>query len=234
MIRIYAKDLLTLSKEQKHYLKNVMRLKKGDIFRVFNETGEFEMEMETYICGRKMREFQTPPTKALAFVLIKPNRLSFLIEKAVELGATHLYPLTSQHCQFSHFKHERYEKIITESVEQCGRMDIPALAPLQTLKHFIESVGRHHEVCNADRGDPKWMAACSASARHDNTLCIPWFFGDFEGQNTTSNKEYGIIIGPEGGFSKEEIQMLRIYTTGIKLHENILRAETAALKGLTL
>ena len=203
MVRIYSKDL-TVSKEQKHYLLNVMRLKSNDVFNIFNETGEYEMTLDHGI-GKKIKEPQPILIKALAFGTIKPHRLRFLLEKSVELGVTHLFPLKTQHSQFTVFKKDRFEKHMIEAVEQCGRIDIPQCFEIQSLTSFIEAF----------------------------PLSVSWYFGDFEGNHKVDTKEYGFIVGPEGGFSKDEIDLLRQHTKGVQLSKTILRAETAALVSMT-
>lgn len=205
MIRIYSKDL-TVSKDQRHYLLKVMRLNPNDIFHIFNQTGEYEITAHTWEIGSKIRTIEKLPIRALAFSLIKPTRLSFLIEKSVEVGVTHLFPLITQHGQVSSFKKERFEKIIIEATEQCGRLSPPECYDPIKLKDFIANP----------------------------TLSTTWFFGDFEAESTAMPKDYGMIIGPEGGFSNDEITLLRQHAKGVLLSSHILRAETAAIVGLSL
>lgn len=218
-----------VSKEQAHYLTNVMRLKEGDVFHIFNENGEYEMTAHSWTVGNKVKEFIKTPTKALAFSLIKSHRMNTMIEKVVEMGATHLYPLTSQHSQFPTFKKERYEKIIIEAAEQCGRLDLPICFETQPLKKFLAEFVIASET---KQSSPELRLDHVAVARDDGGN-IDWFFGDFEGTHKiTSSQGYGIIIGPEGGFSKDEITLLQQHCKGVKLHNNILRAETAAIIGM--
>lgn len=204
MIRIYSRELIP-NKEQKHYLQNVMRLKPNELFQIFNESGAYEMKAHSWELGAQIRQAQSLPIKALAFALIKPNRLSMLIEKAIEVGATHLFPLTTQRTQMHSFKKDRIEKIIIEATEQCGRLSPAICYEPQTLEQFLTSP----------------------------PLDVSWFFGDFEGgDKRIGPPNYGFIVGPEGGFSPSEIETLRAVATGIRLSPHVLRAETAAIVGM--
>ena len=84
-------------------------------------------------------------------------------------------------------------------------MDVPQCFDIQTLKDFLEKL----------------------------PLDIQWYFGDFEGSNKVEVKEYGFIVGPEGGFSKDELELLKNHAKGVKLSDNILRAETAAIVSMS-
>lgn len=212
MIRLYyacslkSKELIILKKEIKHYLLNVMRLKQNDKLHLFNEKdGEFEgvlIDSNTIAVEKHTEKPVITSPKALAFCLIKQHRLNFLIEKATELSVSHLYPLISQNTQVKNFNIERYQKISIEAAEQSGRFDIPHIYPQKTLKKFCDNLPN----------DFQWHFG---STRIKTSLPI--------------QKSPGFIIGPEGGFSKEEERLLEKICTPLSMGRNVLRAETAAL-----
>lgn len=211
MLRLFVDASLTVnqtvrtSKEHKHYLEKVMRSSDVEILLFNNKDGEF---LATYVAGqfhigRQTRTFESLPKKALAFSLIKSHRLSWLIEKSCELGVTDLFPLITKRVQFSAFKPERYERILIEAAEQCGRIDLPILHNMQSLDNFASALPSDYA----------------------------WHFGSLVSSNTlASYPSVGYIIGPEGGFTeKEEHALTQNAVTPFSMGSLILRAETAAV-----
>lgn len=134
---------------------------------------------------------------------IKKDRMGFMIEKAVELGVTDIHPIATDRTQNAKINHEKIEKQIIEAAEQCERMDIPTLHPIQKLSdcRFDFEVYAGIERAHVERFNPQ-----------------------------TTN-DIGVIIGPEGGWSDAEIEYLSNHknVTAVSLGDNILRAETAAI-----
>lgn len=211
MLRLFVEAPLTVnqtvraSKEHKHYLEKVMRSSNVEISLFNNKDGEF---LATYAAGkfhvaRQTRTFELAPKKALAFSLIKSHRLSWLIEKSCELGVTDLFPLITERVQFSSFKPERYERILMEAAEQCGRIDLPILHDLKHFNVFVSALPSDYS----------------------------WHFGSLASSNTlVSHPSVGYIIGPEGGFTEKEEQALtQNAVMPFSMGSLILRAETAAV-----
>ncbi len=210
------KDII-FSSSQLHYLKNVLRQNEGNFLRVFNgRDGEFLATITALNKkdGRaKLAKCIKPqpaigPARALYFAPIKKNRMDFLIEKAVELGVTSLHPVLTARTETRKINEERLQAQIIEAAEQCERLTIPALAPLTKLENVI--------------GKKTPLYACIERA---------------EGMSLRSlgpAKDAAFLIGPEGGFTPDEIEMLNKapQVTALSLGENILRAETAAIKCL--
>ncbi|MFP4313804.1 MAG: RsmE family RNA methyltransferase [Alphaproteobacteria bacterium] len=206
---------IELSKDQAHYLKNVMRKEAEDDLRVFNgRQGEWlctikdlskksaHIEPIEEIRGQKM------PARRIHgfFPPIKKNRQDFLIEKAVELGVTDLHPVLMEHSEVRKINEERIRAQIIEASEQCERLDIPLLHPVSDMKEALANLS-FPVLAALERYEGAEKQACDA-------------------------KEIGVIVGPEGGFSENEKQFLLQANNihGISLGENILRAETAFLK----
>ena len=214
---------IALEGPQVHYLKNVLRKKEDDPLRLFNgRDGEWVGRIETI--GKKdmqvalieQRRPQSANTRRIHayFAPIKKNRMDFLIEKAVELGATDLHPVITQNTENRKLNAERIELQIIEAAEQCERLTLPTLHKPADLFQAIKSVN---------------APVLAALERGDHPLAI-----DIRGQFI--NQDIGILIGPEGGFTAEEMEWLaaRENITAVSLGSNILRAETALVKFLSV
>ena len=228
-IRIYfpnkiQSDLVAhLPKEQSHYLKDVMRLKVGDIFSIFNSHGEWKTTIQNYEKQavkikilEKLRDKKNEKNIWLAFTPIKQNPLNFIIQKGTELGVQKFIPILSERTEVKDINSERVKKIIIEYAEQSNRISIPEVTNLETLKNFIFNFPK--EAC---------LIFCDINS---NQIDI---------KKILSKKDTGpicILIGPEGDFSENERKLI----TGLKqsqsisLAQNILRAETAAVAAVTL
>lgn len=138
--------------------------------------------------------------------------MDFLIEKAVELGITDLHPILTEYTDVRKINEERVQAQILEAAEQCERLDIPALHKMHGLKDAITQFDGTI-IAAVERGDyPKSIDIQSFSSA------------------------YGILVGPEGGFSDEEIEFLRNCKNikCVSFGEIILRSETGFLKLLCL
>ena len=214
---------IELTTEHVHYLKNVMRLSEGAQARLFNgEDGEWICTIQnlTKKSGTAepqeqiRRQNKQQKSLHLYFSPIKKNRMDFLIEKAVELGVTDLHPIITKHTENRKLNTERLHAQIIEATEQSERLDIPNLHSDILLGSLLTT--------------PVFSYPIFAAIERDDTL--PLFTKPLD-INT-----FGILIGPEGGFSSEEIQALHNCKNinGVNLGTQILRAETAALKMLSI
>lgn len=209
-----------LSPAQAHYLKNVLRKQPGDSLRLFNgESGEYLARIETLskkdgraALTKQIKEQTAPAFKTrLLFAPIKKARIDILIEKAVELGATDLHPILTQRTENRKLNEQRLRAQIIEAAEQCERLTIPALHPLQKLESVLSNWNE----------TPLYAALERA---HAPTL-----------SQTLKPGDKAFLIGPEGGFAPEEITIIeKSNAAPVSLGENILRAETAALLCLSL
>ena len=228
-IRIYfsnkiKSDLVAhLTQEQSHYVKDVMRLKKGDYLSVFNAQGEWSAIIENYEKEgarikilKKVRDKDNEKNIWLAFSPIRQNPLNFIIQKGTELGVQKFIPILSERTMVKDINIERVKKIIVESSEQSNRISIPEINNLEPLKFFLSNFPKNGCLVFCDIN-------CNKS--------------DFK--NILSKKDLGpicILIGPEGDFSEKERKLIidLKQTHSISLAKNILRAETAALSAITI
>jgi len=228
-IRLYfsnkiQSDLVShLTKEQSHYVKDVMRLKKGDYLSAFNAQGEWSAIIENYEKEgarikilKKVRDKDNEKNIWLAFSPIKQNPLNFMIQKGTELGVQKFIPILSERTMVKDINIERVKKIIVESSEQSNRISIPEISNLESLKIFLSNFPKNGCLVFCDIN-------CNKS--------------DFK--NILLKKDLDpicILIGPEGDFSEKERKLIidLNQTHSISLAKNILRAETAAVAAVTL
>ena len=108
-IRLFFKESLSLNlnskldKEQSHYLTKVMRIKVGESFSLFNQSGEWEAKVDNiykgvvdFIIVKKLRSLNKEKEIWLAFAPIKLNYLNLMIQKATEIGITRFIPILSE------------------------------------------------------------------------------------------------------------------------------------------
>jgi 16S rRNA (uracil1498-N3)-methyltransferase len=213
---------MALAPDQAHYVRNVLRKNPDDTVRLFHaDSGEFLARLTTLdkkgaiVAIENQLRSPAPPSRHvhLLFAPIKKTRMDFLIEKAVELGVTDLHPVITHRTENRHLNEERLRAQITEAAEQCERMHIAALHPVQPLKSKAQ---------NWDKKSPVFWALERADAKPLASLSIA---GDIS-----------FLIGPEGGFDTSEIEYLQQFSAfqPISLGTAVLRAETAALLCLGL
>jgi len=228
-IRLYfpnkiQSDLLPhLSKEQTHYLKDVMRLKIGDKLSIFNTLGEWNAVIETYekkgvkikIMG-KARDKDNEKNIWLAFSPIKQNPLNFVIQKGTELGVQRFIPILSERTVVREINIERIKKIIIEASEQSNRISIPEINKPELLKNFLSQFPKNGSLIFCDINSNQNSLKNILARNVDDPICI--------------------LIGPEGDFSEKEGKMIidLNQTYSISLAKNILKAETAALSAITI
>ena len=205
-----------MTPEQAHYLRNVLRSQVGDYVRVFNgREGEWlcsilELGKKTGIfeIREQIREQVDPEFSAhLIFAPIKKQRMDVLIEKAVELGVTHLHPVLTNRTENRRFNVGRTQAHIIEAAEQCERMDVPVLSDALGFHEFVLSwQGKTILACVEREGAP-----------HLSTLL--------------AKEDTVFLIGPEGGFDDDEMHTIRHADCmqAVSLGEEILRAETAGI-----
>jgi len=149
---------------------------------------------------------------------LRSDAQSLVIEKATELGVNEVYPIHTDNCavnkQAIHGKVERWQKIMFEASKQCERADIPVCHDVSDLKTVL------------DMKVDKILAFCERNT--DLTL------NNYLSKNPIQkNEKVLVIIGPEGGFSKEEFNLFREKQIPmITLGNLILKAETAVTVAL--
>jgi len=217
-------DLVShLTKEQSHYVKDVMRLGKGDYLSVFNAQGERNAIIENYEKEgarikilKKVRDRDNEKNIWLAFSPIKQNPLNFIIQKGTELGIQKFIPILSERTIVKEINITRVKKIIVEASEQSNRISVPEINNLEKLKNFLSKFPKDGYLLFCDINCEKNNLKNILSKKIEEPICV--------------------LIGPEGDFSETERKLIigLKQTHSISLAKNILRAETAALSAITI
>ena len=208
----------TLDKSQSHYLSKVMRINIGKSFSLFNQSGEWEAKVENidkgiveFLVIKKLRSANREKEIWLALTPIKLNYLNLMIQKATEIGVTRFIPILTERTVVRKLNEKRINKIIVEASEQSNRLKVPSLDKLTKLDAFLKS--------------------------NQNTNII---FGDLNTDNKKIDPQTKdplcILIGPEGDFSiKEREGILKLKNIiPLKINDNILRSETAAISMISI
>ncbi len=218
-------EVVTLERDQSNYLGNVLRLSAGETILVFNGR---DGEWQASISGRKRPDHleimtQTRPQDRLpdlayVFAPLKHARLDYMVQKAVEMGASSLQPVLTRFTQVSRVNGERMRANVIEAAEQCGILSIADVAEPVPLDRYLSG-----------RNERRLLVFCDESADVTNPLRAlagePGAAGGVD-----------VLIGPEGGFAEEERAVLlrqpRILR--LSLGPRILRADTAGVAALAL
>jgi 16S rRNA (uracil1498-N3)-methyltransferase len=215
---------ISADREQARYLLKVLRRQAGAPLLLFNgRDGEWLARVEPL--GRSdaklMLETQTRPQPVdngpwLIFAVIKRGPMELLAEKATELGASRLLPVRTMRSQSERINESRMARIVTEAAEQSERLTVPKVAPVQTLETLL-----------ADWPDDRLLII------GDESRSAPPMLSHLAGLPT---QPFGFMSGPEGGFAPGELDGLDDlpFVARIGLGPRVLRAETAAIAGLTL
>ena len=221
--KIQSKLISHLTKDQSHYVKDVMRLKVGDLLSIFNHQGEWNAKIENYEKNKanikilkKVRSMKNENNIWLAFSPIRQNKLNFMVQKTTELGVQKFVPVICERSIVKDINIERIKKIIIESSEQSNRISIPSVAKKEYLKNFLNTFPKNGRIIFCDINFNKGNLKKILSKKIDGPICI--------------------LVGPEGDFSENERQLIidLNQASSVSLASNILRAETAAIAAVTL
>ena len=219
---------LTLDRDQTHYLATVMRVRAGTLLALFNgrdgewlaEVQEVSRKAATLQLLDQRRPQQAEPDLWLAFAPIKKARLDFMAQKATELGVSHLLPVMTEYTVAERVKLERLKANAREAAEQCGRLNVPQCREPGDLQSLLDAwpADRLLMFCDED---------LSGMAAHDALVAA---------DEKAAPRPWGILIGPEGGFSPSERLAIKALpnTVTVALGPRILRADTAAIAAISL
>src|SRR5882762_8022380 len=214
-----------LDRSQSNYLGNVLRLAAGETVLVFNGR---DGEWQAAIAGRKRPDNLTMlaqtrpqdrlPDVAYVFAPLKHARLDYMVQKAVEMGASSLQPVLTRFTQVSRVNSERMRANVIEAAEQCGILSLAEVAEPVALDRYLGA-----------RAPQRLLVFCDEAADTANPIQA------LQG-GLTAPDGVDILIGPEGGFAEEERALLlrqpRILR--LSLGPRVLRADTAAVAALAL
>ena len=214
-----------------------MRRKSGDGVRVFNGyEGEWAARVEVMdrrhaalnVLHQTRMQTNTPDL-AVYFSPVKKTRTDFIVEKATELGARDIVPVMMARTIAERVKTERLAALAREAAEQTERLDLPAIAEPIRLDRLITNAFDQRTLIFCDEaGDDADQAWGGSSGRAHSIAEVL--------QSTPEETRWGVLIGPEGGFTPEERDTLRDLPNvlAVSLGPRILRADTAVVSVLSV
>lgn len=213
----YSFDLEKLSKEDTIHFKKVLKKKEGDGLLICNGEGSiFYAEAigfkkdNLYFEIKELKEKKEKPAISMAFAIPKGYRASFLIEKITELGISEIVPIISKYSSVRNITEgmlKRYSSIAKAASMQSEKGFLPEIKKPLNLKDFLKEYS-------------------GIGILHKNGKMENW-------KNFLKNGKI-ILVGPEGGWADEEIELFKEKNLPLlPLTEDPLRVETAAIVGLS-
>lgn len=235
---VAGSEIYIEKKEDIKHLTKVLRAKPGDTVCI-SDGGDWEYETEiakiedmcvTLKIIDKQKPAREPNTRVTLYQGIpKASKMETIIQKTVELGVDSIVPVFMERTvvtdkgQFDK-KLQRWQKISDEAVKQCKRSRIPEVRKQISFAEAVKEITGEAEydlvICPYENEDNRTMKDCL--------------------RETAAHKpsKIAVIIGPEGGFSDKEIQLLKEATADkaqlVTLGKTILRTETAGLAALAM
>lgn len=217
-----AGALIDIGKDYSHRLSNVLRMREGECFRVFNgTTGEYLCEVDEVTRRQRsvrarVRELIRPNvTTDIKFTLffspIKKSRQKILLEKATELGVHHFVPVISQNTNYN-FVPSDWMSVAIAATEQSEQLHVPTISDPISIKTLHQEVKTPLFLCTerSDTSEPLITVLLSTLPQH---------------------RELSVLVGPEGGFTGVEVGELSQcqHVIPVSLGNTVLRSETACL-----
>lgn len=217
-----GKSVVVTNRDLIHQWRKVFRYNVGSQVIVFNGSGTechcAIMKMspsEAELSVLATKEIAAPTKNIwLCLSLIKKDNFELVVQKAVELGVSHVVPIVAERSEKKNIHTERLNKIIVEATEQSGRGGLLTVHDVTTLEHLFE----------------KGILPQEKIFFHPEYPEIQKYLSSDTGQYSVA-----YFVGPEGGWSEKEIEVFKKYNmSGFSLGSRILRAETAAITGAVL
>ncbi|HTI14379.1 MAG TPA: RsmE family RNA methyltransferase [Dictyobacter sp.] len=221
---------LILPDKLAHQIRDVLRLQIGEALVLFDSRGDEYLctvassnRMEVVVEVQERRTNQNDPVTRVILCqgLLKSARFEWILEKGTELGVASFAPVQTQRSQAGlegagSSKLQRWQRILQEATEQCGRSHVPTLEPICSLKQVLSSL-------------PAGSLAIMPW-EEENGCSLYDVLHEVPDVSASSPLTVVIFIGPEGGLTAEEVELARAHAVRIvSLGRRILRAETAAL-----
>ena len=225
----YAPDMkendnfIIVSGTEFHHIIHVFRRKEGNKITLSNGKGLFAMgeiesiyKKELSVSINQIVTMQkSQPQIALAFPLLKNKHDNIIVEKLTELGVKDFFPIITERTvrKPSANTVEKFNKVAIAAMKQCDNTFLPQIHEVQSISELLENLGEYFPVAALEIGKHKTLNEIVANYE-EKSICI--------------------IIGPEGGFDKEEIIYLQNKQVAtFTLGNHILRAETAAIASVS-
>lgn len=219
-----GEDIIEIIGDDAKHISTVLRGKVGENITICDGLGtdyeccisEINKKSITAKINKKHKNENEPSIKITLFqALPKLDKMETVIQKCIEIGVDRIVPVISEHTVVkindkAEKKLDRFRKIAEAAAKQCGRGKIPQVSDITTFKDAVNAA--------------KELDCSIIPYEKEKDRTIKSFVKEFDG------KSIGIFIGPEGGFSEDEIKLCS--ENGIKsitLGKRILRTETAGL-----
>lgn len=212
-------------------IRKVLRLKEGESIMLLDNAGSAYLSELHYIDNKilyaeiiEKRKAESEPSCCISLYISLTQREKFewILQKCTEAGVSNIIPVTTERTlirksSYALEKKERWEKILKEAAEQCGRGSIPVLKEPENFEQAIKT------------GLSSNISLLFWEAEQQNTL------RDVLAPVKRSAREISLMIGPEGGFSDEEAESaLHAGWLPVTLGKRIYRMETAAMASVIL
>ncbi len=225
--KIFLDNPIELDSEESHHLINVMRTNIGDNVCLFNGDGNNYFGKVTEISKKAVKVLvnQLKPSNCEPNInldvyqaLAKGDKLSLIMQKITELGASKFILFESKYCDVkaNTNKRERMDKVSISAAKQCGRSSIVLSCGILNISEICEKIKSYDKFFVAyEMADGKSLFECLKTSNKLNNIAL--------------------MIGAEGGFSADEIEKLKDAGAEIvTLGRRILRTETASIAGTAL
>jgi len=225
-------DTVALDRDESHHLFTVLRGGRESVLNLVDGRGNRLTGVAAGKQGKlalvQIETVTADPAEArspqlvLACAVVKGKRFEWALEKAVELGAHTIIPLRCNHGVIDprDGKQGRWVTLMKSALKQCGRSWLPKLAPVQTVAEALSGNAGHLNLFGA----APWETP-AGEVQHWSTLLAA------KPAELPANLSF--FVGPEGGWSVAELELLVTGAKPVTLGPHVLRAETAAAAGLT-
>ena len=210
---------ISFDKDESRHIVKVLRMGIGDAMKITNGKGSF-FDAEIVLASPKeciakiLNEEKVDPLPYYLHLAVAPTKLNdryeWFLEKATEIGISEITPIICDHSERKIIKAERYEKIILSAMKQSLKAHLPILNEAISFKNFIDS--------EKDNDGIRCIAHCEETQKKSLKAVLE------------PNKKITLLIGPEGDFSADEIDLaIRSGFLPVTLGKSRLRTETAAV-----
>lgn len=220
-------DELTLSEESSKHIVQVLRMHESDRLLITNGKGEVltgfiieanKKKTNIKITGRTFSPHPVPKVSIALSLLKNKNRFEWFLEKATEMGVSEIIPLICRRTEIQHFKYDRMKNILVSAMLQSQQAWLPLLHEPVKFEEKIKTSSHQN----------KFIAHCMEAGKKQ-------LANETRGNYRIEQSDQLILIGPEGDFTKDEIEMaLEHNFIAVSLGETRLRAETAGLVAAVL
>jgi 16S rRNA (uracil1498-N3)-methyltransferase len=246
-------DAHTLSGNEAHHCRDILRMKRGDKAVLFNGRGhEITAEIikidNRAVCFRKLHGSETPPLRCritLAQAIPKGKNMDLIVQKAVEIGAAEIFSLISERtivdldAKDAAQKQAKWKQVAIEAAKQCGQNWLPEVHAPRKLKDFFDvATGlppvlrentSHRDVATTDF-DLRLIGSLQSDAQH-----LKKVLAEYSSAHRHLPTTVLMLVGPEGDFTPAELALAKSHgCRPITLGPIILRVETAAIYCLSI